>query len=271
MQSFPSRPPVAQAPTALLEHGHLWIEELIAGLPLRFRMDETGLLTFGSDQTVFDRDAIPLNYQHAVRAVREQFDRQRFRTAVATPEAITFFAVTVQHCGIPYDWSTAPALLGIEIWDGIAGNYRGPAAVQQIFTQVGLQPINTIDRERHVRGFDPEQYAMPASAWYDGPVAGIVLRDKTGNRGVLRGGAFPDSTPPEHTLGTISEDIITDQWLTTLVADLQAMDEPLTVTTVTNRGLERLARENWAIGTDQGPPIERLRTRLSEQLARVLE
>ena len=47
MKPFPPLPPVAETD---LGDGHLWVQELVAGEPLRFRLDADGTLTFGNRQ-----------------------------------------------------------------------------------------------------------------------------------------------------------------------------------------------------------------------------
>ncbi|MFC6752975.1 hypothetical protein ACFQEU_05770, partial [Halorubrum tibetense] len=58
--------------------GHLWVTELVAGDPLRFRLTDAGFLEFGDRNGVFDHDAVPLRYRAAVGAVRERFARDAF-------------------------------------------------------------------------------------------------------------------------------------------------------------------------------------------------
>ncbi|GGC49040.1 hypothetical protein [Haloferax sulfurifontis] len=115
MQPYPSTPQLADAPEGLLSSGHLWIREYVAGLRLRFQMKPSGLLVFGDRQRVFDD--VPPPYEHAVRHVREQFDRDAFYDAVDDPSAYVFFGVAPCNVGIDYDWDRIPSFLGCAVWN----------------------------------------------------------------------------------------------------------------------------------------------------------
>ncbi|MUW14570.1 hypothetical protein GJ633_07695 [Halorubrum sp. CBA1125] len=186
---FPSLPDVtdADAHGDLLE-GHLWLLELIDGTGLRFRMDESGLLRFGGPEATYaDVDAAPLPLRPAIRHVRERFDREAVRAAVDDPSTVAFFGVATHRRGIDYDWERMPPFLGTDVWAGSTRAFRPPDAAAAIHGGVGLEPVNAIERERNARDFDPAEYAVPESAWYEGPAAGVVVRNKRGGRAVIRG------------------------------------------------------------------------------------
>ncbi|MDZ5812448.1 hypothetical protein U4E84_13945 [Halorubrum sp. AD140] len=196
MRRFPPLPHIddSDAPDDLLE-GHLWLLELIDGTGLRFSMDESGLLRFGGPETTdVDLDAVPLALRPAVRHVRGRFDREALRGAVAAPAAVTFLGVATHHRGTDYDWDRIPPFLGTDVWVGADGEetagadtgdgaFRPPDAAAAIFEGVGLDPVNAVAREVNARDFDPDEYAVPTSAWRDGPAAGVVVRNKRGGRG----------------------------------------------------------------------------------------
>jgi hypothetical protein len=196
MHRFPPLPDLddPSAPDDLLE-GHLWLLELIDGTGLRFSMDESGLLRFGGPEATYDDlDDVPFALRPAVRHVRDRFDRGAIRGAVAAPAAVTFLGVATHRRDIDYDWDRIPPFLGTDVWveaaggtvgDGAAadGAFRPPDAAAAIFEGVGLEPVNAVAREVNARDFDPEGYAVPTSAWRDGPAAGVVVRNKRGGRG----------------------------------------------------------------------------------------
>jgi hypothetical protein len=83
------------------------------------------------------------------------------------------------------------------VWSADRDRFRPPDAVEAIFERVGLQPVNAVERERNARDFDPESYTLPESAWYDGPAAGVVVRNKRGGRALLRNPAVETDTETE--------------------------------------------------------------------------
>ncbi|WP_435101835.1 hypothetical protein [Halarchaeum sp. P4] len=186
MKTKPDLPRVANPPDGLLDSGHLWLVEYVDGAPLRFQLQNSGLLRFGDDRRVYDDpDAMPDEYAHAVRHVREHLDRDALRRAVPDVEDVVFFGVATHYHGITYDWANTPSVLGVDVWSEREGTFRPPDAVEQIYEALGLHPINAVEREVNTRDFDPEEYTIPESAWYDGPAAGVVVRDKQGRRALL--------------------------------------------------------------------------------------
>jgi hypothetical protein len=184
MKAFPSYPPPAEAPAALFERGHLWLHELVDGAPLRFQARADGRLRFGDGVRVFGDD-VPPAYDHAVRHVRESFDREALRRAVDDVESVVFFGRAMHRRGVDYDWDATPNFLGVDVWSD--GQYRQPDRVEKIYARLGLEPLNTVRAEVRAVDFDPDPdaYAFPDSAWYDGPAAGVLLRNKTGLRSAL--------------------------------------------------------------------------------------
>ncbi|MFB6303442.1 MAG: hypothetical protein ABEH78_11360 [Haloferacaceae archaeon] len=194
MRAFQSPPPLAAVRDDLLSSGHLWLRERVAGAPLRFALDDAGLIHFGDDGRTFDPDAVPLGYRFAARHVRESFDRDGFRAAVDAPAAYTFLATATRFVGVPYDFDRLPPVLGLAVVgpDGRAPVDRASAA----FDRLGLHALPVLEREVRVRDFDPEAAAWPASAWYDGPVAGVVLDRRGGPWATyVRDGDAPAADP----------------------------------------------------------------------------
>lgn len=250
MKPFPERPDAVDAPE-LLEEGHLWLLELVEGAPLRFELQDSGLLRFGDATREYsDADDLPLSVQAAVRHVRERFDRDALRTAVDDPTAVTFFGVATRNEGVPYDWERLPAFLGTEIRDD--DGFRPPDATEAIFDRLDLQPANALERERRARDFQPARYDFPASAWRDGPVAGVLIHNKRGGRAVL---SNPDldadvaiDRTPDSLAGTPAE--LADRFATPerfrAIADaLRERDWTVTVDALLDRVVEDVARENY--------------------------
>ena len=257
MHPFPPLPDLtgANAPDGLLD-GHLWILELIDGAGLRFRMDESGLLRFGGPETAYaDDEDVPLALRPAVRHVREAFDREAFRSAAADPAGITFLGVATHRRETDYDWDRLPPFLGTDVHSADADAFRPPDAVAAIFDGVGLDVVNPVEREVRARDFDPADYAIPASAWRDGPAAGIVVRNKRGGRGTL---ARTDSDRRSETAPNDDLDVAalaaahaTPDRFERVVAALERRGDPVTVDALTDRAVESIARET-AVTFDDG-------------------
>jgi len=303
MRSFPPLPDVhgPQAAEGLLT-GHLWLLELIDGTGLRFRMDDSGLLRFGDPETTFaGPEAVPVALRPAVRAVRERFDREALREAVDDPEEVVFFGVATHHRGTDYDWDRIPAFLGTDVWigeregpDSDAGAFRPPDAAAAIFEGVGLAPVNAVEREVNARDFDPEGYAVPRSAWRDGPAAGVVVRNKRGGRGKLlvgdettaasENGAGgdrdgPDADGPD--TGDLDADdpeaiaarYATDDRFDRVVEGIERRGEAATVDAIADRVVEAIARETPVRFGDGGGSAdpERVRAAVIERARAVFE
>ncbi|MFC7186915.1 hypothetical protein [Halorubrum yunnanense] len=272
MHRFPPLPDLdaPETPDDLLQ-GHLWLLELIDGTGLRFSMDESGLLRFGGPEATYaDLDAVPIALRPAVRGVRERFDREALRSAVDEPAGVTFLGVATRRRGTDYDWDRIPPFLGTDVWVGAAdeataregagarageGTFRPPDAAAAIFDGIGLEPVNAVAREVNARDFDPDDYAVPASAWRDGPAAGVVVRNKRGGRGMIRRAgddADPlvgderaadgrDGCPAD--LEELAATHAVSKRFEPIVAALERRGEPATVDGLADRTLEAVARE----------------------------
>lgn len=262
IQEFPSLPPTKAAPE-VFESGHLWIEELVDGDPLRFRVSDSGLIEFGDDERVFAHDEVPLPRRHAVRTIRERFARDAFRRAVDDVESVTFFGVATRLHRIDYDPDATPPFLGTDVYDADRDRFLPPDAVQRIFERVGLSPINVLAREVRAADLDPETYEIPDSDWYDGPAAGVVFRNKAGGRAVRRRTeADPEQDSDPVTIDALLDAHVTDAWLDRIV-DACEDGESVTVETLVERAIERLARETGALTGDDAVSVADIRSRLS--------
>jgi hypothetical protein len=125
---------------------------------------------------------VPSEYEHAARHVRERFDRDALREAVDDVESVVFFGYAMHYCGTDYDWARTPPFLGSDVW---SSGYLLPDRVTKIYDRLGLDALDAVAAEVRAADFDPDGYAFPASAWYDGPVTGVLVRDKTGHRACL--------------------------------------------------------------------------------------
>lgn len=194
MHPPPALPSVADAPGRLLDSGHLWLCELLTGATLRFTVADSGLLEFAVGGRRLREDRAPLPVRAAVDAVRAGFDRDAFRAAVDHPGDVTFVGVATRFEGVPYEFDRLPAFVGTDVHDAGRGRFLPVDAAESAFERLGLAPVGALAREVRTRDFRPDRYEFPDSAWYDGPVAGCVVRNRNGARGLLRNPAVRVST-----------------------------------------------------------------------------
>ena len=253
MKQYPPVPRAEEAPADLFDSGHLWIQERIDGIHVRFRLRDSGVLEFGGRERVYgaDTDDIPAPYHHAVRHVRERFDREALRNSVPEPSSVVFFGEATVRRAIDYDWDRTPSVLGFDVWDTSEGRFLPPDSVERIYDRFGLEPVNTFRKEVRATDFDPESYELPDSAWADGPAAGVVVRNKTGQRATIPHPDFDaaDEAPPEDApdadslADELAEEFATRQRVENVVRELEANERPVTFDPVYERVVETIARE----------------------------
>jgi hypothetical protein len=256
MQEFPSSSRVADAPADLFESGHLWIQEHVDGLPLRFSLADSGLVVFGDAETEFRTESMPLPYAHAVRHVRERLDRDALREAVPAVEDVAFFGVATTHRALDYDWDRLPSFLGVDVWTG--ERYLPPDAVEKVFDRLHLTPVNAFAREVRAVGFDPSSYEIPDSAWRDGPAAGVLVRNKAGGRTTVYHPDYEAATvePVRATAEVAAAEFVTDARVEAAVAALDARGGQADSDAVIDRVLEAVVREYHGRLTHDGTAFD---------------
>ncbi len=258
MKAYPPVPHVEDAPPGLLESGHLWLQELVDGGQLRFQLRESGVLRFADSRRPFG-DEIPPPYRHAVRHVRESLDREALRTAVDDVETVTFVAVSTHRRAVPYDLARTPSVLGLDVWDEDRGEFLPPDATERAFDRLGLATVNTFRREVRAADFDPSPAAIPDSAWYDGPAAGLVVRNKTGDVATLPNPAVdrePSFAPLEGDADAVADRLVTDALLQRVVDRLPPDREP-TYDAVFDRVEDALLRAHHGRLAHRGIDLDR--------------
>jgi len=247
--------------------GHLWLTEYVTGDHLRFRMESSGLLQFGdADSWFVDLESLPPPSRLAVEHVRDRFERETFRTANIDPECVVFHGVATYNTGVPYDWTALPPFVGHDIWLADSNQYRPPGVSTSIFESLGMTTVSVFARELHARDFDPESYSHPQSAWYDGMAAGVVVRNKTGDRAVIwppegRFDTDPNaSSAPAVDCETLVDQLLTNARLARITAALTRRGTPVTAEALTNRSLLHLWREHPCIAEseDKLPALKNL-------------
>lgn len=245
MKAYPPIPDVEDAPEELLESGHLWIQEKLDGAGFRFSLLESGVVRFGDSERVFDGDAVPPAFRHAVRHVRERLDREALGAAVADVESVVFFGEAMHKHAVDYDWRRTPSFLGFDVWDGERGRFLPPDATERTYERLGLDAVNTFQREVRAVDFDPVAYEIPDSAWYDGPAAGVVLRSKTGERAKIENPELPEpdeSGAVDATGEEVAEQAVTGGLLDEIAAGLAEEGRSVTVDALYDRVIEEVLR-----------------------------
>jgi hypothetical protein len=244
MRAFPPLPDVSDAPPSLLDD-HLWLQEWVTGGPLRVQLADSGLLRFGDADRVFDAADAPLGYRCAVRHVRERFDREALRAAVDDVESVVCYGVATRREPLEYDWAALPPFLGFDVHHAGDG-FLPPDAVDVLYDRLGLAPLNAVRKEFRGADFHPGRYEVPASAWRDGPAAGVLVRNKTGDRATLLGPAADTAVEPfDADPDALAERLVTDARVER--ARQAVVDGPAgVVDEVVERVLEAVAREEYA-------------------------
>lgn len=242
MRPYPSVPHVEDVP-ALLDGGHLWLQELLDAPRFRFQLRESGVLRFGDGERTFRQGEVPLAYEHAVSHVRRTLERDGLRDAVDDVESVVFFARAMHRRGLDYEWLRTPSVLGVDVWDAERERFLPPDAVEAVFERLGLEPVNTIQKEVRATDFQPDAAAIPDSAWRDGPAAGLLLRNKTGGRAKLPNPDARGQLTPEPITGDpdeLAEQYATDRLLRTVAERMES--EQLTVEALFDRVMETVLR-----------------------------
>lgn len=270
MQPFPSVPPVEEAPASLFDGGHLWLQERVVGGPLRFQLTDSGLLAFGDGRREFDDGEAPVGYRRAVAHVRAAFDRPALRAALDDVSDAVFFGVAPRDEGVAYDWDRTPPFLGVDVWTAGSG-FRPPDAAEALFDRLGLTPVDAVAKELRADDFDPESYDRPESAYRDGPAAGVLVRNKTGDRAEL----LWDWSPPEPLRddpATVAAAVATDERIEAAADRVADGGGTAEVSAVTDRVVAEAGRREYARLFGDGGAVEpaAFRSAVAERVGRVL-
>jgi hypothetical protein len=245
----PSLPRLDDAQADLLEGGHLWLQEWIDGRECRFRLQNSGVLDVGDGDRPFDPSDVPPAYRATVRHLRERLDRDALRAAVDDVEAVVFLGVATVRERVDYDWARIPPFLGYDVWLADEERFLPPDRVEAIYEGLGLAPVNAFRKEVRAVDFDPAAYEFPASGWYDGPAAGVLVRNKTGDRAVLPNPdvAETDETTAEDeatvTPTDLAREVTTDSRIDRVEATLETRGTAVTADALIDRLLETVFRE----------------------------
>ncbi len=131
----------------------------------------------------------------------------------------------------------------------------------------------------NARDFDPGAYEVPESAWYDGPAAGVVVRNKRGGRGKLTADGG-DEERREHGAddhedpATLAAREATGDRLERATDAIKRRGEPVRVDALVERVTESVARET-PVRFDEDTPVgidtDRFRTAVAERARTFLD
>jgi hypothetical protein len=275
MRAPPSVPPVEDAPEGLFE-GHLWLLEAVDGECLRVQLRASGRLRYGTASRVYDDPgAMPARYDHAVRAVEETFGRATLRATVDDVESVTLVGVATHHRSIRYDRAT-PSELWTDVWSEESSAFLPVDRAKQVLEGLGLEFVPVLAQELPARDFDPDDYEHPASALYDGPAAGVVVRNKRGDGARL---PHPDreslgeTVPVAASAADLVARVATDRRLDEFADELARRERPVTVQALLERVLAATEREahRQLDREDAGPDRSALRSAAARRVQTYLD
>ena len=243
MRDLPLVPSLADAPDDHLQ-GHVWVQELLDGATVRFAVADAGYLRLGDDEQVFDE--VPPALRYAERAIDRTFDIGAYLGTVDEPARYTFVGVATHRRHVDYDWDRLPAVLGTAIRDGDEERWLPPDRVDGVFDRLGPPPITVVEKERSVDQQPLPGYELPASAWHDGPAAGVTFVDKRGNRARLVRDDVPPTEPSVEVdradQRALAGRFVTDDLVAGRAAALGERDEPVAFDSLFEAVVDRVAR-----------------------------
>jgi hypothetical protein len=245
MHEMPAVPAVADAPGSLFDGGHLWVQEFVEGDLLRVQLQGSGLLSFGSLTEPFDGE-IPLEHRHAVRHVREQFDRGPLREALDDVTSVTLLGVVTHGAAVSYDRDALPPFLLVDVWSDADDELLPPDAVDRLATNLGLESLPAVRKEVRAADFDPAGFEFPPSTWREGSAASVLVRNKTGDRARIANPAVQRPTSGSSESSADSPADLAAELVTEARID-RALDSPDSgvpdADSVTERVVEHVAHE----------------------------
>lgn len=257
--------------------GHLWVQELPTGAAIRVRVAETGLLTLATPERAFEPGGdVPLPYRRARQHLRENLDVDALRAATDDPSSIALVGLATRDEGVDYEWERLPPFVGVDVWSDERDGFLSPDAAAAAFERLGLAALPAVETEVPAEYADLDRYAgpngMPASAWYDGPAAGLLVRDKSGGRARSWHPPADRPEPLDASPEELADRFVTDERIRRTVARL-GTDGP-GVEPVLERVLADVARETYAslFREDELVVDERaFRTAVAERVRRSLQ
>lgn len=232
--------------------GHLWIQELPTGGQFRFQVAPSGLITFGTHERTFTGvESVPFPYRRAAETISKHLDRAALTSAVENPAGVTLFGRATRNEGIDYDWTALPPFVGIDVWSPNTESLLPPDAATTIVERLGLPTLPPIEKEVPAAHTDLSRYDsatnFPASAWRDGDVAAVLIRDKAGSRAhAQRPGLSELSESASDSPADLAAQYATDARIARTIEALTEHGQTPTVDEIRTRLIADVAREAYA-------------------------
>ncbi len=257
--------------------GHLWIQALATGLPLRFQAEESGLLVFGDAERVYiTPEDLPLPYRAAAEEVRHRLDRDTLIASVDDATSLSFYGVATVYRGVEYRWSDVPAFLGVDVWSDDAARYLPPDAASSAYRRLGLATPPVLEQEAAAEYADLESYVTgepPALEDLGGPAGKVVVRDKSGGRGEAVYDLEVDQSSEEAIEAEeVVDGFVDEGYVDGLVWELGGEAEA-SVDEVVEAAVNDLIRRRYSVlytGGDAEVDERRLRSTVAEEVSRLL-
>lgn len=233
--------------------GHVWVQELPTGGELRFRVASSGLVTFATPENSFESaESVPVPYRRAARSISEQLDRKALQAATTDTGSVTFCGIATWNEGVEYPWESVPPFVGVDVWSGNKEAFLPPDAATGVFDRLNLETLPAIEKELQTAHADLTQFGntdeFPQSAWLDGPAAGVLIRDKTGERAQVWH-REPDESQPgteQQSAPDLAETYATTGRIERTTANLRDGATSPTVDRIRDRLVADVAREAYA-------------------------
>ena len=172
MKSFPHIPNIEHTNI----NGNIWVEEEIDGLPLRFSVDNTNMITIGDYKHIFDNYNTPICYRRCIEYIRSNLDYEYLQSLNDISGKITFFGKSTNYCGIEYDWQSIPPFVGFDIHIQSYG-FLPTEEVHTIYSDLGLDSTHVFTKEN-----EQTLDKIPISKWSNSKAKGVIFREQGGGR-----------------------------------------------------------------------------------------
>ena len=231
--------------------GHVWVQELPTGPQVRFQVAPSGLVTFATSQQSFDTiTALPPQFRRAAETINERLDHAALEAATDDPSDVTFCGIATRNEGLTYDWDSLPPFVGVDVYSGRKDQFLSPDSATGAFTRLGIPTLPAVDKELNVAHADFSRYenesGFPQSAWRDGHVAGVLIRDKSGGRALAWAEAFSSKPTSEAKSATeLANEYATEERITQTIATLREEEDSVTVDTIRDRLIADVTRESY--------------------------
>ncbi|MBX0288303.1 hypothetical protein [Haloarcula salinisoli] len=233
--------------------GHVWVQELPTGGQFRFTVAPSGFVTFATPDGSFDAAAsVPAAFRRAAHQIAAQLDRDALEAATDAPDDITFCGIATRNEGVDYDWAAVPPFVGTDVWSGRSEAFLSPDAATGVFDRLGLPTLPAVEKEQPAAHIDlarfDESAGFPPSAWRDGPAAGVLIRDKAGNRAAawcVEPGD-PPSDAERHSAAELAAAYATTDRIEQTVTAMSGDGTSVTVDGIRDRLVADVAREAYA-------------------------